>query len=87
MLVEGLGAVGLSAHTAIYGGVQLSLEQQHRAVISGETMYNWFLLSYPITVESVLAGVCACGRSWCCRPFRPLLYGGVQLSLEQRRPH
>ena len=66
-------------------GVLISLEQPRRAVIWAEALFNYFLLSYPIMMESILAGICACGRCWCCRPFCPLLYGGVLISLEQRR--
>ena len=39
MFVEGVGAVGLSAHCCMYGGVQLSLEQRRRAVIFADTLY------------------------------------------------
>jgi hypothetical protein len=74
--VEGVGAVGLSAPCCM-GGLRLSLELIRRTVISDEALYYYFLLSYPIMVESVLAGIGVCGRCWCCRPFRPLLCGGI----------
>ena len=57
--------------------LRFSLEHNRRAVISDEALYYYFLLSYPIMVESVLAGIGVCGRCWCCRPFRPLLCGGI----------
>ncbi len=36
-------------------GVILSLEQRRRAVIWAEAIYNYFLLSYPIMTEFILA--------------------------------
>ncbi len=54
--VEGVGAVGLSAHCCM-GGLRLSLEHIRRAVISDEALYYYFLLSYAIVVGSVLAGI------------------------------
>ena len=39
------------------GGLRLSLELIRRAVISDEALYYYFLLSYLIMVESVLAGI------------------------------
>ncbi len=43
--------------TAVWGGLRLSLEHIRRAVILDEALYYYFLLSYPIVVESVLGGI------------------------------
>ena len=73
--------VGLSARCSM-GEVNYT---GRRGVILGETLYYSFLLSYLIMVVSALGAYCTCGRCWWCRPFRPLLYGDIHLSLEQGR--